>query len=877
MRLTLATAIALALVTAAPQAPAQTAAAQAQGVTTQLPRGVTPTHYAVEITPHAKDMNFDGKVAITVDVAQPTNTITLQALRLKIAKASLVPAKGKAMSAKVSVDEANQTASFAFDKTLAPGNYTLNIEYSGVINTQANGLFALDYSTKEGSKRALYTQFENSDARAFIPSWDEPNFKATFDLTAIVPEADLVVGNMPIASSSNVGNGLKKVVFQRSPKMSTYLLFFAAGDFERATKMSGKTEIGVVTQKGMVDQAKYALDGSAEIVKRYNDYFGVDYPLPKLDNVAAPGQSQFFSAMENWGGIFTFEYSLLVNPQVSTDNDKRRIFSTAAHEIAHQWFGNLVTMQWWDDLWLNEGFASWMESRATREMHPEWNTTFDAVGAREGAMGRDSLSTTHPVVQHIETVEQASQAFDAITYSKGEAVITMLEAFKGENEWRDGVRRYMKKHAYGNTASADLWAAMDADGSNPITAIAQDFTTQPGVPTITVANAKCDAGKTTVDLIQGEYSRDMPDKKALTWRVPVMAQVPGNAVARTTVTDGKGSITVEGCGPVVVNAGQTGYFRTMYAPAQFAVVNKSFKSIKPVDQFGILADAWAFGVNGKQPVSDYLDLAMSIDNTADPTIQSQVIGVLASLDNYFTGDKAAQAKYRAFAIKRIKPAYDKLGFEDRAGDSDAVKGLRRTVVGALAGLEDKDIIAEARARYAAQDSKPLTPALRRTVYGIVAYNADAATWDKMHAMAKAETNPLVKSQLYGMLSGVKEEALAKKALALALTDEPGATLSAGMIRGVAGEHPDMTFDWAVQNREAVTKLVDTTSAPRYFPGIGSGSSKPEMVAKIRDFASKYIAEGSRKDAENAVTSIETRIKARQRMRPQIDSWLSKQK
>ena len=323
--------------------------------------------------------------------------------------------------------------------------------YAGKIGTQANGLFALDYDTKAGKKRALYTQFENSDARRFIPSWDEPNYKATFTLTATVPSDEMVVSNMPIATTDKLGNGLSKVTFQQSPKMSTYLLFFSLGDFERATTMSDGTQIGVIAQKGMVDQADFMLASAKDVLHEYNDYFGVKYPLPKLDNIAAPGQSQFFSAMENWGAIFTFEYSALLNPRISTQLDKQRVFNTAAHEMAHQWFGDLVTMRWWDDLWLNEGFASWMASRTTEKLHPEWHTNLDIVGTREGAMSQDAVATTHPVVQHVETVEQASQAFDSITYSKGEAVITMLEAYIGPDAWRAGVRNYIKAHAYGNT------------------------------------------------------------------------------------------------------------------------------------------------------------------------------------------------------------------------------------------------------------------------------------------------------------------------------------------------------------------------------------------------------------------------------------------
>jgi aminopeptidase N len=437
------------------QAAAAPRPAQAMEATTQLPRGVVPSHYDIALTPDAASGRFTARAVITVSVGKATSSITLNAADLSFNSVTAAPAAGgAAQTAKVSVDARAQTASFAFDKPLAPGLYRLALDYSGVIGTQAVGLFSLDYPGPDGKQqRALYTQFENSDARRMIPSWDEPGYKATFTLEATIPAGQMAVSNMPAASTTTLPDGRQKVSFAKSPKMSTYLLFFALGDFERATAKVEGTELGVVTRRGAIDQARFALDSSKDILREYNDYFGVRYPLPKLDNIAGAGRSQFFGAMENWGAIFTFEYALLFDPASSTQHDRQEIFATTAHEMAHQWFGDLVTMRWWDDLWLNEGFASWMESRMTARLHPEWNTQLGAVGSRDGAMQRDSVATTHPVVQHIETVEQANQAFDEITYQKGEAVIRMLEAYVGENAWRSGVRSYMKAHAYGNTAS----------------------------------------------------------------------------------------------------------------------------------------------------------------------------------------------------------------------------------------------------------------------------------------------------------------------------------------------------------------------------------------------------------------------------------------
>jgi len=878
MRRPLIVAIALALA-------ADPVAAFAQGgvappvvdATTQLPRGVAPSHYAIEVTPHPQAMDFDGKARIDLTVAEATDRIVLQAIDMTFANSRLAAADGGSLPARVVVDADAQTATFVFDKPLAPGRYVLATDYSGKIGTQANGLFALDYQTAAGKKRALFTQFENSDARRFIPSWDEPNFKATFDLAVNAPAGDMVVSNMPAASTKDIGDGMKQVVFRTSPKMSTYLLFMAMGEFDRSTiRGENGTEIGVIAQKGKVEQARYALEASRDVLSEYNDYFGVPYPLPKLDNIAAPGRSQFFSAMENWGAIFTFEYSLLLDPAIANVSDQQRAFTVAAHEIAHQWFGDLVTMAWWDDLWLNEGFATWMEGRTTRKLHPEWDIDgVDAAYTSRGAMGRDAYATTHPVVQHVETVEQASQAFDGITYGKGSAVIGMLEDYVGADAWREGVRSYIKRHAYGNAVTDDLWREIDkAAPGKQLMQVAHDFTLQPGVPLIK-ASASCEAGSTRVALEQGEYTVDRPGKAPLRWHVPVSVRGGDGNVVRVLV-DGHASATLPGCGaPIVVNAGQKGYFRTLYAPAQFKALGDDFAKLPVVDQLGVMMDASALAQTGQQPESDLLDLADKVPLDASPDLWQLVAGMLGGIDDMYKGQPERQAAFRKYALSRLSPKFEQLGWESRDGDSSTIKDLRTSLIGTLSGMGDAKVIAEARRRFAASASDPaaMPPDLRRTVLGIVAYNADAATWDKLHAMARSEQSSMIRDQYYGLLARTRDKALAQRALDMALTDEPGATNGAGMISAVSWEHPDMAFDFAVAHREQVDKLVDTTSRARYYPGLGSGAYDLAMVDKIRAFADKYIAPTSRRSAETAIASIQTRLKLRAQQLPQVEAWL----
>ena len=848
-------------------------------VPTQLPRNVRPTHYDVSVTPDAAGLTFRGRVSIAMEVLEPTADITLNAIDLTFAEVRLSegPAPRALPAPKVAVDSAAQTATFTFERPLPRGTYRLALDYSGRIGTQAVGLFALDYDTPAGRKRALFTQFENSDARRFIPSWDEPAYRTTFDLEVVVPSAETAVSNMPVAGRTDLGDGTSRVRFAPTPRMSTYLLFLAVGELDRATTRVGETEIGVVTKKGALDQARFALDSSAVVLREYNDYFGTPYPLPKLDNIAAPGRSQFFGAMENWGAIFTFEYALLLDPSISTESDRQSIFEVAAHEISHQWFGDLVTMAWWDDLWLNEGFASWMAGRTMEKLHPEWNTALGAVTGRHVAQERDALSTTHPVVQHVETVEQASQAFDVITYQKGEAVIRMLEGYVGADAWRAGVRRYIKEHAYGNTVSDDLWRDVEAEVGKPITAIAHEFTLQPGVPLITVGDVTCRGGASEVSLTQSELSKDRPEKTPLRWSVPVIARSVGAGdPVRTVVTGGKASLSVPGCEAVIVNAGQSGYYRTLYAPPQFARVAARFPAVDPIDQMGILLDSWALGRAGRQPGSDVLELAKATPVDADPQIWGQIASIFAGIDDYYRGDAARRAAFQRFAIARLAPVFARTGWSPRPDEPATEAILRNKLISTLGTLGDRAVVDEARRRFRASATDPaaMPGSLRKVILGVVARHADAATWDKLHAAAVAEKTPLVKENLYFLLAATADAALARRALDLALTAEPGATISGGMIAEVAEEHPDLAFDFALAHMAAVNEKVDASSRSRYYAGLGGQSADPAMVGKLKAYASAHLDVKSRRDTDTAIARVEDRLRVRERLLPAIDAWLA---
>jgi aminopeptidase N len=848
-------------------APAKPGAKPAAAKRVVLPTDVRPDRYEIRIAPDAAKLTFDGHVKVALTVVKATDRIVLNAADLTIGKVSL---SGTDAAPKVVWNEQEQTAAFVFPKTLTPGRYTLDIDYAGKIFQQPAGLFYLDYTAPDGSKRrGLYTQFENSDARRFAPMWDEPGVRAVYSLSVETPAGQMAVSNMPVAADTTTAAGQRTVRFADSPKMSSYLLFLAMGDFERVSKKAGPVDVGVVVRKGDAAKAEFALDATMKLLDYYNDWFGTPYPLPKLDLIAGPGRSQFFAAMENWGAIFYFDYAILIDPKLSTEADEQQVFVTVAHEVAHQWFGDLVTMSWWDDLWLNESFASWMENKATDHFHPEWNIWLSTQSGQQRAMRLDSRAGTHPVITDIPDVFAAAGAFDDITYQKGQAVIRMLETYVGEDAFRDGVRAYIRKHAYGNTVSNDLWAALDgaAPGKN-VSQVAQDFLTQPGVPLI---RAKAGAGGTT--LTQDRVAADPSQKRPQTWRTPVKAAGLSGGAWDGIVSAVKPQ-TAPLAAPVVVNAGQTGYFRTLYSPALWAKLAPDFAKLTPADQLGLLYDSRALGEAGYAPMSDFLALAKNAPADADPLVLDTLAMQLAALDDLYDG-RPQQDAFRAFARARLAPAAARFGWDAKPGEPDNAAIARRTILSNLGDMRDPAVVAEAKARFQRWLREPdsLEGAGRRTVLAIAAINADEATWEALKAQALASKDITDRSRLLSYLAISDDPKLVDKALALALSGEVSPTDAPTIIAAVAGAHPDKAFDFAMANRAKVDEFLEPTSRTSYYADLASGSRDPAMLEKLAKLKATVPA-SARGEVEKAEGSIRYRLDVIARRLPEADRWLS---
>ncbi len=832
-----------------------------------LPGNVVPVHYDLAVTPDVPRMRFTGVVRIELDVLQATRTIELNAADLQFSQAALA---GRRDAPRVALDAARETATLTFVTPVDPGRHVLTIAYSGKINSNAAGLFALDYGSGRSRKQALYTQFENSDARRFLPCWDEPARKATFTLTATVPAAEMAVSNMPVGSTETLSHGLKRVHFLDSPKMSSYLLFFAEGDFQRITRMVDGVEIGVVVKQGDIDQARFALDAASHLLPYYESYFDVKYPLPKLDLVAGPGASQFFEAMENWGAIFFFEQDLLVDSD-SGRGDQRDVYIDIAHEMAHQWFGELVTMQWWDDLWLNEGFASWMEIKATDHFHPEWHLWLDAQNEKDEAMGLDAREGTHPVIQPILDVVQANQAFDTITYLKGQAIVRMLENYVGEQTFRDGVRAYIKAHAYGNTVSDDLWRALDQVSGQRIIDIAHDFTLQAGVPLI-----RAESAASGIRLRQDRFAEDDWGKRPTDWHVPVIEQSLGSEPPWHGIVSGSIPEDIAGAASqgAIVNSGQSGYFRSLYAPELMQQLMSQYGSLAANDELGLINDSYALGAAGYEPLTDFLSLLARAQPGMDPSVVKTCAEKLRSLDSLYE-DLPDQAQFRAFGRRVLHPIFAQVGWTVSHGESQNVTLLRESLLATLSRIDDEDVIAGARSRFASylRDPSTLSGDTRGSVLDIVAEHSDPATWERLHAMARHTGSSLEKQFLYQLLGSARDASLARRALEITLTDEAPVTIRPEIIASVAERHPELAFDFALAHLDAVMSAIEPDSRTVFIPQLVSHSWNTVLIPRLRAYADAHIPPTARGSVVEAEAEIAFRASIRSQRLPIVSHWL----
>lgn len=772
----------------------------------RLPKNVVPVDYDIAVTPDVAAKTFTGTEAVSLRFRTASDKIVFNTLNLKLQKVRL---DGRPVAG-VHVDNGAQLTTLTLAAPAAAGMHELTLSYTGVIETRPQGLFVQPYTSAEGHQAVmLSTQMEATDARRMFPCWDEPAFRARFRLTATVPAAWATIGNMPIAKRVVHGQ-LATTTFDRSPAMPTYLVEFSAGDLREISGKLGKVRLGVWAVAGQQADGAVALANARRILADYDRYFGYPYPLPKLDSIAIPGG--FSGAMENWGAI-TYNDQVLLVSRGSSMSDRQQVYATQAHEMAHQWNGDLVTMGWWDDLWLNESFATWMSAKETDRRNPSWHWWQSEDESRETAMYADAQASSHPIQVHVTNELQAANAFDpTITYSKGESVLRMLEAYLGPRTFRAGIRRYIKARAFSNATSADLWNALSAASGKNVARIAADWTEKAGFPLVTVT-ADCRGGRRILTLSQRRFFLTPPaDRKleAVHWQVPLQIRAAPRTAPRAVLLTRDGQeVAAGGCqAPLSVDANAIGYYRVQYDPATLAIDTRGFDTLPDGDRIALLDDQWALVQARDARLETYLALAERMGGDLDTRAWQQITAALGTIE-YDERGSAGHRAFAAYARSVIKPLEGRLGWNARAGETPGLQQLRRTVIEDLGAWGDAAVIAEARRRFAAfvHDPRAISPNDQSMILDVVGRYADAATFNELHTLARQSRNEAEKSRLYRALALVRDRKLAARAAGIAVGPEIPPqlmTLRLQMLASMRMEHPKLA--WAAFSGHVTTLL-----------------------------------------------------------------------
>jgi len=839
----------------------------------KLPKSVVPVEYTLHLVPDLASLSFKGDVTIAVDVRRPTRRIVLNARNLRIESAALRRAAQAPLVLVPQLDAERQTLSFALARPLAPGRYELAIAYSGAINREIQGLYYDDYATAAGNRRLLATEHEPASARLLLPCWDEPVFRAAFRLSADVPAGFKAFSNMPVARQEVLpGGALQRISFEPTPRMASYLLAFVTGELERSALLQGGVEIGVVTTAGKQAAAAYPLESTARLLRYYDDYFGVRYPLPKLDQIAVPGG--FNGAMENWGAIISNETAVLHDSARSSDAAQQQVFATIAHEMAHQWFGNLVTMAWWDNLWLNEGFASWMGTKATDHLNPEWNVWLDANGSREWAMDLDARRSSHAIQQPVEDESRMADAFDGITYGKGQAFLRMLETYLGEAEFQRGIRAYMQRHQYSNATTADLWAALEQTTGKPVARIASDWTTRTGFPVIDV-DAQCVGGRRHITLTQQPFAFDGLADPTRLWRVPVAIGMIGADDAKpepVLLQARRTRIEQPGCaGTLVIDPASVGYFRVAYSPVLFAQLRSRWPQLPAAARVKLLSDSWALARAGRAPLANYTALLAGLGDEPRLAVWKDPLYNLDLLDHLLEG-APQRATLRRFAIRLLRPPFERLGWEAVPGEAAEARRLRADLAQALADFGDAAVIAEAQARFQRflADPASLPAALAEPVVHIAGRYATQADHDALVALAGAALTTEEKRRYHAALNAALDPLLAAQTLPLALQTTLPPTLTGAVLAGVADAgHIAMAWAFAKEHAEALVAMQQDADRNQLFPQVVEGAADPALADALIALVKARLPAGALPEARRAAAVIRERAGFKERVLPQL--------
>jgi puromycin-sensitive aminopeptidase len=743
-----------------------------QALEYRLPTTVTPNRYDLRLTPDLVAFTFDGDETVAIKVHEATADVVLNALELQIDSAT-AERGGKSLSALIEMEPARERARLHFGEILTPGDWTLRIKFRGILNDKLHGFYRSQYTDAAGKTHTVATtQFEATDARRAIPCWDEPALKAVFGVTLVIDDQLTALSNAGIKAERGVGHGKKEVTFKDTIRMSTYLLAFIVGEFEATPPTDAGTPLRVVHVPGKRGLTPWAQQIGAFSLKFFANYYGIAYPGDKLDLIAIPDFAA--GAMENLGAITFRETALLADDKTASRAELERVADVVSHENAHMWFGDLVTMRWWNGIWLNEAFATFMEMLAVDAWKPQWKRWESFGVSRGAAMAIDALKSTRSIEYTVLSPEDCRSMFDVLTYEKGAAVLRMLEQFLGAEEFRKGIGLYLKEHQYDNTETGDLWDALEQSSGQPVRSMMDTWIFQQGFPVISVAPNADGRG---LKINQSRFFYAPPEKpEPQLWHVPIMARAAtdrGVATHKLLLTEADTTLELPGKPKwALLNEGGHGFYRVRYAPEMLASLTANLDQLAPIERFALVSDTWAATVAGLTPLVEFMRMARLFRNETNLNVWRALIAAFGYLDMIATD---AQRPAVAAAVREvISGAAASLGWSPTPGEDELRGQLRATLIGALGTLgDDPAVQARARELFAAWQRDPaagdrdLMPAL----VNILAHCGDAARYAEFKHNFKSARTPQEEQRFLFALANFRDPALLAQTMEMTLNGE----------------------------------------------------------------------------------------------------------
>jgi len=855
----------------------------------RLDRNIKPLVYDITLQPNLKEFTFRGAESIIFEAQSPYSKITLHAAELVIHKAFLCGGtlNDTLLAVKISYDAKLETVTLDFGRTLKPAEADcLCLEFDGILNDTMHGFYRTSYEVRGEKRWGATTQFEATDARRAFPCWDEPDMKARFKIELIVPKELTALSNMPIEKQSRLEGDLKQVSYELSPVMSTYLVAFIVADLEY---VEGKDKNGILiriyTMPGKKEQGRFALKVAQHALPYFGEWFGIPYALPKCDMVALPDFAS--GAMENWGLITYRETALLVDSKNSSASARQRVAEVIDHELAHQWFGNLVTMSWWTDLWLNEGFASYMGPKAVHDQFPEWEIWDQFIVADYlRALSGDALQNTHAIEIPVQHPSEIREIFDAITYSKGSSVNRMLEHYLGENVFRKGLRVYLKKFAWGNATTKDLWDVLEKVSGKPVRDIMTSYTDQPGFPVLTVQNKKGKKSAFKIEQQRFLYDGSKDSKKTL-WNVPLVVARAGtkkNWVGLLKSSSMAVDLGKQDSSWVKINAGQSGFYRVAYPAEMLEGLVGALRSRSlphpVIDALGILSDSQALARAGYLQTSKVLDLLEAVKNEREYNIWTLIAGGLQAVESLL--DSARSRKRLAeFSLSLILPALSDMGWDKRKSDEHSDLLLRSLLIFQAGHYGDAGVIQEARVRFDKfLKTDELEPNIRGPIYSLMAENGDVKDFQKLVKIYRASSLQEEKVRILRALARFRDKTVVPEVLKFALSKDVRSqdtyVILASFGSNVSARHLAWNFNKS-QFKELFKRYEggSVSLLGHILEGSVTGFNTLNDLADVKSFFAKHPVSGIERTMKQALEIIRSNIRWTAKSRKDVESWLLK--